>query len=109
MCGSLLGGGVVPRGDESVKRQLEADIAVILDARWAVREMQEWSIDLARRRWRASDGETFQAYLHRVDAGLGVVHRWMVQLRRMVGVRVVHSTTQQQTQEPPKENSVSTG
>ena len=72
------------RGDETVKLLLETDMARVLDAMRAVSEIQEWSLDLARRRWRMADAEELGAHLQRVEGGLIVVHRWVGLLRRVL-------------------------
>jgi len=95
------------RGVESYKVQLESDLASVMDAYHALGDLQAWSLTLARRRWRVADAETFQGYVHRVELGLGVVHRWMVVMRqtlpafRIAGV--LNTTTPDQ--KPPKEDS----
>lgn len=93
------------RGDESIKVQIESDIVLILDARRALRQMQEWSWTLARRRWRTADGEEFQGYIHRIESGLIVVHRWMVLLRRVFPFRIVGTQQENKDNEPTKRNS----
>lgn len=95
------------RGDESIKIQLETDLAAILDAQHALIEVQEWSWTLARRRWRTSDGEELQGYIQRLSSGLEAVHRWMRMLRSMMSAGGIDQLVRDLDQ-PAKENSDST-
>ena len=99
------------RGDDSVKVQLETDVAAILDAKTALADMQEWSWMLARRRWRTADGESFQMYIQRVQLGLSVVHRWMRLLRLILPQLRIEQLITDSTldEEPTKEHSGFTG
>ena len=94
------------RGDESVKAQLEADLGRVADAWYALGDLQEWGLQLARRRWRVADGEEFQECIHRIEAGLVVVHRWIQVLRRHAStLRVARLDSTDQEREPTKEDS----
>ena len=95
------------RGDGAIKAALETDIAAIVDARAAVLDLQTLSWDLARRRWTANDGETFQRCLQRLDLGLGVVHRWMTVLRRVMSQHIELFAPRADNTSPPKETSES--
>ena len=97
------------RGDDSLRTQLEADMARVLDAMHALSDLQEWSLTLARRRWRVADGEEFQGYVHRLELGLMVVHRWMRMLRKTLPtLRIAGLLGYNRTEEePPKEDSES--
>ena len=91
------------RGDGSVKIMLETDIAAILSAYAAVGELWDLSMVLTRRRWRQADGETFQECLHRIEVVLGMVHRWLVRLRRHpLGLEIMRNDI---VEEPTKEHS----
>ena len=97
------------RGDESVKRQVETDLAASVDAWRALVKLQEWSLVLAGRRWRAADGETFQGYIQRVESGLAVVHRWMRLLRRWLPTLDIETLLEIDQKKPAKRDSASTG
>lgn len=94
------------RGAESLKVQLEADMTKVVDALNAVTDVQDWALTLARRRWRVSDGEELQEYIHRLESGLIVVYRWMRLLRRRLPtVRIARLLDYHEEAGPSKEDS----
>ena len=97
---------MVARGDDSIRVQVETDIAAVLDAYTAVGDLWDLSLTLARRRWRTADGERFQADLLRIEMVLGMVHRWLARLRNHpLGLEIMREG---KAKEPSKEDSAST-